>query len=41
MVVVCDPADAAAVRDAIGEETWMIGELVAGTPGCAATVQLL
>jgi phosphoribosylamine--glycine ligase/phosphoribosylaminoimidazole synthetase len=41
MVVVCAPADAAAVRDAIGEETWMIGELVAGTPGCAATVQLL
>jgi phosphoribosylamine--glycine ligase/phosphoribosylaminoimidazole synthetase len=41
MVVVCAPGDAAAVRDAIGEETWMIGELVAGTPGRAATVQLL
>jgi phosphoribosylamine--glycine ligase/phosphoribosylaminoimidazole synthetase len=41
MVVVCAPADAAAVRDAIGEETWMIGELAAGTPGRAATVQLL
>ena len=30
MVVVCAPGDVAAVQDAIPEETWVIGELVAG-----------
>ena len=32
MVVVCSPDDAAAVRAAIPEETWIIGELVPGGP---------
>ena len=40
MVVVCAAADAAAVRDAIGEDTWIIGELVPGTPGEPAAVRL-
>ena len=31
MVVVCAAADADAVRASIAEETWVIGELVAGT----------
>jgi phosphoribosylaminoimidazole (AIR) synthetase len=30
MVVVCAPTDAPAVQAAIGEETWVIGELVPG-----------
>ncbi len=33
MVVVCGAADAAGVRTAIEEETWVIGELVPGEPG--------
>ena len=41
MVVVCAATDAGAVRNAIGEETWIIGELVPGTPGSAAAVRLV
>jgi phosphoribosylaminoimidazole synthetase/phosphoribosylamine--glycine ligase len=33
MVIVCPPDRAREVRDAIAEETWIIGELVPGTPG--------
>ena len=40
MVVVCAPADAAAVRTAIAEETWIIGELVPGDPGAPSRVVL-
>ncbi len=40
MVVVCDPAAAAEVQASIPEETWIIGELIAGTPG-ARTVHLI
>jgi phosphoribosylaminoimidazole synthetase len=40
MVVVCAPADAATVQTAIGEETWMIGAVVPGTPGGRPQVRL-
>jgi phosphoribosylaminoimidazole synthetase len=40
MVVVCDPASAAEVQASIPEDTWIIGELIAGTPG-ARTVHLI
>ncbi|MEY2973638.1 MAG: phosphoribosylaminoimidazole synthetase [Actinomycetota bacterium] len=33
MVIVCPPDRVSEVRDAIDEETWVIGDLVAGTPG--------
>ncbi len=41
MVAICAAADAVAVRDAIGEQTWIIGELVPGTPGEPAAVRLV
>ena len=40
MVVVCDPAAVADVQALIPEETWVIGELVAGTAG-SRTVHLI
>jgi phosphoribosylamine--glycine ligase/phosphoribosylaminoimidazole synthetase len=40
MVVVCDPAVVADVQTSIPEQTWIIGELVSGTPG-ARTVHLV
>ena len=40
MVIVCDPADAGSIREAIDEETWQIGTLVAGAAG-SRTVHLL
>jgi phosphoribosylaminoimidazole synthetase len=41
MVVLCAAADAAEVQAAIGEETWVIGELIPGAPGCPPTVGLV
>jgi phosphoribosylamine--glycine ligase/phosphoribosylaminoimidazole synthetase len=40
MVVVCDPAAATDVQASIPEDTWIIGSLVAGTPG-RRTVHLI
>jgi len=38
---VCAAGDAAAVRAAIPETTWVIGELVAGDPGTRPAVDLV
>jgi phosphoribosylamine--glycine ligase/phosphoribosylaminoimidazole synthetase len=40
MVVVCAAADTTLVQGAIAEETWVIGELVPGTPGGRSRVVL-
>ncbi len=40
MVVVCAAGDVEAVQGAIGEPTWVIGELVAARSGSRSTVQL-
>lgn len=38
MVIVCPPDRAPEVRDTIAEETWIIGELVPGTPGARRVI---
>jgi len=40
MIVVCAPTDLGAVQAAIAEETWVIGELVPGTPDAEPAVRL-
>ena len=40
MIVVCAADAAGEIQAAIGEETWVIGALVPGTPGAAPTVTL-
>jgi phosphoribosylaminoimidazole synthetase len=41
MVIVCAAADAPAVQAAVAEETWLIGELVPGTPATRPAVHLV
>lgn len=40
MVAVCAAPDVEAVQASIGEQTWVIGELVAGVPGGSSTASL-